>query len=413
MRDGGRIAAAIDILTALEARPGPVNLALKDWGRAARYAGSTDRAFVSGLVLDTLRKRRSHAWEMGADTVRAAVLGTLRFGWDWPFDRINEACADERGPGTLSVEEIANLCDRTSVQGAPEPIAGDYRDWLDASFERAFGKYRTEELAAEAERAPVDLRVNTLKSTPEAARAALEALDAEPFGPLPTTLRIAAPDASERAAPVEAHPAYLKGWVEIQDAGSQLAAAQAGRIKGRSVLDYCAGGGGKTLALAAMMENTGKLYAYDNDARRMKDIIPRAERAGVTILELRSPLDRDPLGDLVGALETVFVDAPCTGSGTWRRHPDTKWRLTQKLLEQRMREQVQVLDAAATYVQPGGRLIYVTCSLLMEENEDQVRAFLERRPDFRLRRDPVRLSPLKDKTDGFFAAVLVRSKDSK
>jgi 16S rRNA (cytosine967-C5)-methyltransferase len=419
VRDAGRLAAALDILTALEARPRPVNLALKEWGAASRYAGSKDRAFVAGLVLDTLRKRRSHAWMMGEDSPRAALIGTLRYGWDWPADRIAEAVEEEpHGIGALSVDEIKHVNTPQPLAKASMSIRGDYPEWLDPHFKKALGENRAAEMAAIAERAPVDMRVNTLKAETADVLAALADLDVKPAGHTHETVRIDAPVASERAAPVEAHPAFAKGWFEVQDAGSQMAAAVAGDLRGgKSVLDYCAGGGGKTLALAAAMNNKGKLYAFDNDPRRMRDIIPRAERAGVKIVEVRSPMNKDPLKGLAGQMDLVFVDAPCSGSGTWRRHPDTKWRITPASLYKRMTEQAGVMDDAAKYVKPGGRMIYVTCSIFAEENEERVEAFLERNPKFRsvpiegfdkflTKGGYLRTTPLSAGTDGFFAAVL-------
>ena len=195
-----------------------------------------------------------------------------------------------------------------------------------------------------------------------------------------------------------------------------MAAACATDIQGARVLDLCAGGGGKTLALAAAMNNSGVLIAYDADARRMADLIPRAQRAGVTNLEVRAPMEREPFRGFDAAFDLVFVDAPCTGSGTWRRNPDAKWRLTPQQLERRKSEQDGVLDQAAGFTRPGGRIIYATCSLLAEENEDRVAAFLARRPGWRVEPAPfptclttegyLRLSPLDAGTDGFFTAVL-------
>ncbi len=424
MRDGGRIAAAIEILTALEARPRPVNLALKDWGAASRYAGSKDRAFVSGLVLDSLRRRRSAAWMMGEDSPRAAVLGVLCFVWGWSLERIAEACADPgHGPGELSPQEIDKLVTPVDLAKAAPSVRGDYPEWLDKSLARVFGDRRAAEMAALAQRAPVDLRVNTLKADTGKVLDALEDLGAAPSGLTHETVRIAAPAASERAAPVEAHPAFLKGWFEVQDAASQAAARTVGEIKGMQVLDFCAGGGGKSLALAALMNNKGRIYAFDSDPRRMKDIIPRADRAGVRNIEVRSPMDKQPLKGLEGKMDLVFVDAPCSGSGVWRRHPDTKWRFKQELLQRRMTEQAGVLEDAAQFVKPGGRMVYATCSVLAEENEDRVTAFLGRNPAFkvmpiegfekhRTKEGYLRLSPLSSETDGFFAALLERGPDS-
>ncbi len=206
----------------------------------------------------------------------------------------------------------------------------------------------------------------------------------------------------------------------MQDIGSQIAASAAGEIKGKQVLDFCAGGGGKTLALAAAMGNTGQLYAYDSDARRLTDTVRRSQRAGVRNLQVRSPIEKDPLRGLEAKMDLVFVDAPCTGSGTWRRHPDAKWRLSPEQLERRMAEQDAVLDGAAPFVKTGGRLVYVTCSLFAEENEDRVAAFLARTSGFALvpaagpadafltAEGYLRLTPRGAGTDGFFVATLRR-----
>ncbi len=409
MRDGGRIAAAIGVLEAVEGRHATVRRALKSWGDAARYAGSHDRAFVAGLSLDALRRRRSMAWAMDDASPRAAVLGVLRFGWDWPATRIGEACAEDHGPGALGGSEAERLERPVPLDRAPAPILGDYPDWLDASFARVFGEERAEAAAALACRAPVDLRVNRLKARPDQVQKALAPFQAAPVGLLETALRIAAPQASARASPVEATPAFEKGWFEVQDLGSQIAAARAGTIAHRQVLDFCAGGGGKTLALAALMENTGQLFAFDIDAGRLAETVRRARRAGVRNLQVRSPLEAGALNELEGRMDLVFVDAPCTGTGTWRRHPDAKWRLTPAQLDRRIAEQDKVLGEAARFVRPEGRLIYVTCSLLAEENEDRVAAFLSGHSAFAPVGKASRLAPHADGTDGFFIVELARA----
>ncbi|HKT54947.1 MAG TPA: RsmB/NOP family class I SAM-dependent RNA methyltransferase [Caulobacteraceae bacterium] len=422
MRDGGRIAAAIEVLEAVEGRHRPARLALKAWGDGARYAGAKDRAFVSGLVLDTLRRRRSLVWMTGDDTARGAVLGALTLLWDWSVERLAVAAEEPHGPGALTDAERARLAAPLPVEDAAAPVRGDYPDWMEGTLSRVFGENRANEGRALAARAPVDLRANTLKADTARVLKVLAPFRPELLAFPPDAIRIPPPAASERAAPVEALPEFQKGWFEVQDLGSQIAAACAGDIKGKQVLDYCAGGGGKTLALAAAMGNTGQLYAYDADARRLAETVRRAQRAGVRNLQVRSPLDPKALAGLEGRMDLVFVDAPCTGSGTWRRHPDAKWRLTPEQLERRIAEQDAVLDGAAPYVKPGGRLIYVTCSLLAEENEDRIAAFLERSPEFALR--PVdlegaqawrtdagylRLSPRNAGADGFFVAGFQRS----
>jgi len=437
MRDAGRVAAAVAVLEDMERRHRPAKQALKAWSDDSRYAGSGDRAFVSGLVLDALRRRQSCGWRMGAQTARAVVLATLRFTWDWPLERIARA-ADEppHGLGALTPAETARLGATLSLDDAPPWIAGDYPQWLDPHLARVFGDDRVAEGEALTHRAPIDLRVNRLKTDRDHAAAALAPLGAAPTRLMSTGLRIPAPGPTDKAPPVEAIPEFHKGWFEIQDLGSQIAAAAAGPCAGKQVLDYCAGGGGKTLAMAATMGGEGRIYAYDSDARRLADTARRLERAGADTIEVRTPLRGDALAGLEGRMDVVFVDAPCTGSGTWRRHPDAKWRLTEAQLQQRQADQDAVLAGACAFVKPGGRLVYVTCSLLMEENEDRVAAFLGQHADFtqtsalaqiaasglaepaaldalaaRQSADgSIRLSPLSFGTDGFFVAVLERGK---
>ncbi len=379
MRDSGRIAAAMEILADIEDARRPAKLAVKDWGQAHRFAGSKDRAWITGLVLDALRQRRSLAWRIDVKGPRARVLGALRFLWGWEVERIAQACAEEpHGPGPLFDDERTGLAAPRPLHDAPAAVRADIPDWLEPLMVRAFGEAAAEEGAALAARAPVDLRVNALKTDVARAEKAVASVHAQPPGLVAWALRTPAPAAADRGAAVEAIPAYSKGWVEVQDVGSQLAAAAAGSVDGAQVLDYCAGGGGKTLALAAAMSNSGQIYAYDSDARRLSATIHRAQRAGVRNLQVRSPAGPDaaPLADLTGRMDVVFVDAPCSGSGVWRRRPDSKWRLRAGQLERRCAEQDAILAQAAAFVRPGGRLVYVTCSLFREENEDRVDAFL-------------------------------------
>ena len=402
------MAATLAVLADMDARHKPARLALKAWADGARYAGAKDRAFVSGLVLDVLRRRRSLAWRMGEESERARVLGALGLVWGWPLDRIAEATGDTHGPGALTRAEKAALTTPISLDTAPDAVCGDYPDWLEPHMARAFGDHRAKEGEALATRAPVDLRVNTLKTDIIRTLKILEPFAPRPLERLAGAIRIDPPAASERAPPVEAAPEFERGWFEVQDLGSQIAASMAGEIKGRQVLDFCAGGGGKTLSLAAAMGNTGQLYAYDSDARRLTDTVRRSQRAGVRNLQVRSPIHENALTGLEERMDLVFVDAPCTGSGTWRRHPDAKWRLTPEQLVRRMTEQDAVLAAAAPYVRPGGRLIYVTCSLFAEENEDRVAAFLGGSSSFDVTDAPLRLTPRADGADGFFIATLSR-----
>ncbi|MEM9840667.1 MAG: RsmB/NOP family class I SAM-dependent RNA methyltransferase [Pseudomonadota bacterium] len=402
MRDPGRVAAAIDILEAFRTRPLPLSTLIADWGRGARYAGSKDRAFVRGLCLDALRR-----WETfgGKDSARLAVLLTLRESWSWPQERIAEAFAGEHGPGALTDDD----------QNAAPGEGLDFPEWLAAQIDDPAAAS-----ASMADRAPVDLRVNTLKADQDKALRALKTLRAEPSPLSPIGLRIAPPAAAEKGPGVTVIPAYGKGWVEVQDEGSQLTALASGAQRGNQVLDLCAGGGGKTLALSAMLANTGQVFAHDIDAKRLAPIHERLRRAGARNVQVVPPNEPERLTALAGKMDCVFIDAPCSGAGTWRRHPDAKWRLTEKHLEERLAEQDQVLREAAAYMKPGGTLVYVTCSFLKAENEDRVAAFIDEVKGFEII-DPLdgadetlsetlspfvsghalRLTPWTSSTDGF------------
>src|SRR5262249_17932718 len=236
--------------------------------------------------------------------------------------------------------------------------------------------------AALASRAPLDLRVNTLKSEPERAAAMFAGLKPEPARWSPWGLRIRLP-ADAKSPAIHAEPAFLKGLVEIQDEGSQLAAMFSAASPGEQVVDLCAGAGGKTLAIAAMMQNKGQIFATDDDKRRLAPIHDRLKRAGARNVQVRTPKSvGGQIDDLAGHMDLVVIDAPCTGTGAWRRNPDAKWRMRPGALEQRQKEQAEVLDRAVLLVKDGGRISYITCSVLEEENGAQIQAFLARHPEF-------------------------------
>jgi 16S rRNA (cytosine967-C5)-methyltransferase len=429
MIPGARIAAAIDILSDIEIHRRPAADALKEWGVAHRFAGAKDRAAIATLIYDALRCRASAAHIMGANTARAIVLGTLREMRGETAASIAELCSGEgHAPSPLSADEEARLA-KASLNGAPAHVRGNFPEWLAPAFAEIFGEDAIIEGEALATRAPLDLRVNTLKTTREKALAALAHLDAEPTPLSPVGLRLPLlPEGHNRSLAGE--PAYVKGLVEIQDEGSQLAALLCGAKPGEQVLDLCAGGGGKSLALAAQRENRGQIYATDRDTARLKGIYPRLERAGTRNIQLRPPRrGSDVLEAFQRRCDLVLVDAPCTGTGVWRRNPDAKWRMRPGALEQRVKEQDQILEKAAEFVKPGGRIIYATCSLLRQENEDRIGHFLENHPDFvsiapadlaeaaalpdlaryvsRLGFG-LRLTPASAGTDGFFIAGLRR-----
>ncbi len=382
MTPGARLSAAIEVLGDIEARRRPAADALKDWGLAHRFAGSGDRAAIGGLVFDALRRRSSAAFLMGSATPRAVLFGALKLARGLTADDISRLAQGGRyAPAPPDDSEMMALSDG-NLEGAPIHVRGDFPEWLDPHLAAVFGEDRAAEGSALASRAPVDLRVNTLKDDRERVALALAHLRASETRWSPIGLRIAL-SAEAKSPPIQAEPAFLEGEVEIQDEGSQLAALIAGARPGERVIDLCAGGGGKTLALAAMMENRGAIYATDRDVRRLAPIHARLARAGVRNVEVRPPRGAaDVIGDLEGTADLVLIDAPCTGIGAWRRNPDAKWRVRPGALTQRIATQDEVLDRAAPLVRPGGRIAYVTCSLLDEENGARVRAFLARHPGF-------------------------------
>src|SRR5215813_6969056 len=326
MTPAARVSAAIEVLADIEARRRPAADALKEWGLAHRFAGSGDRAAIAGLVYDALRRKASAAHLMGEETPRAVVLGMLRLERGLELAGIEQLADGARfAPAPLSDAERAALADRTPAE-APAYVAGDFPEWLDPHLARVFGDDRAEEGAALARRAPLDLRVNTLKAERDATAQALAHLGPEPTRWSPVGLRIAlAPDA--RNVAIHAEPKFLAGHIEVQDEGSQLAALLAGARPGNQVVDLCAGAGGKTLALAALMGNRGQIFATDLDKRRLAPMHERLERAGVRNVQVHTPHGKeDLLADRHGQADLVLIDAPCTGTGTWRRNPDAKWR---------------------------------------------------------------------------------------
>jgi len=407
MTPAARLAAAIEIIGSIEQDRVPAADALKEWGRAHRFAGSGDRAGIAGLVYDALRRKASSTFLMDAATPRAILLGMLRRERALSTEAI-AALADgsRHAPEPLRDDERRRL-DHETIAQAPAWVAGDYPEWLDPQMRTSFGDERVAEGAALASRAPLDLRVNTLKATRTEAQAALADLAPVPTPWSPDGLRIVlSPDA--RSPGIHAEAAFIKGMVEVQDEGSQLAALFAGAQPGEQALDLCAGAGGKTLALAAAMQNKGQLYATDSDKRRLAPIYERIERAGARNVQVIAPRrDGGELAALAGRCDLVVIDAPCSGTGAWRRNPDAKWRMRPGALEQRLRQQAEVLDRAAAALKPGGRIAYITCSVLAAENGAQVAAFLTRQPGFCVVLPELVIGALGEAAPAFQAAALV------
>ncbi|HTV32534.1 MAG TPA: RsmB/NOP family class I SAM-dependent RNA methyltransferase [Methylocella sp.] len=434
MTPPARISAAIEVLGEIETLKRPAADALKAWGLSHRFAGAKDRTAIASLIYDAQRKRASSAYLMGEETPRAVILGVLHWVRGLEAETVAALCTDvAHAPRPLTEEEWARLA-KASLEGAPPWIAGDFPQWLEPFLNSAFGAETLAETQALATRAPVDLRVNTLKTTRAKVQARLAHLGAEltPYSPVGLRLPLAF---DGRPPPLAAEPAYIKGLIEVQDQASQLAALLSLAKPGEQVLDLCAGAGGKSLALAALMQNKGQIHAADRDGARLMRSHPRLDRAGVRNVQLHPPHGRRPgLDALEGRCDLVFVDVPCTGSGVWRRNPDAKWRMRPGSLKLRVAEQIETIEAAHRFLKPGGRLLYVTCSVLKEENEDRIAEFLAAHreyaslsaremaekaglPDlagFASRHGfGLRLSPLKSGTDGFFIAMLIKDPQRK
>jgi 16S rRNA (cytosine967-C5)-methyltransferase len=427
MRLGGRLAGAIEVLEDIEKRKRPVADALKDWGLSHRFAGSGDRSAIGNIVYDALRMKLSHAYLMDSDSAAALGHAVMYRQWGFSPDKLAaELDGDKFAPEMPSADMTKAFATRRLEDAAPH-IQGDIPEWVQASFEENFSDDWLDEAKALAGRPTLDLRANTLKATRAKVLKALERSGAEAATIARNGIRIPAGEGASRLPNVTAELSFQKGWFEVQDEGSQIVADLAFPQEGEQVLDYCAGGGGKTLAMSAAMNNKGQVHAYDTDRKRLAPIIERLKRAGTRNVQVHE--STESLAPLAGRFDRVLVDAPCTGTGTWRRRPDTKWRLNQKNLEERIAQQEEALASAAQFVRPGGHLIYVTCSVLPEENEAQVYGFCEDNPDFEIlsaadiwaglfgtdKPQPwsadmktVTLTPASTGTDGFFFCLMQR-----
>ncbi|MBL0371765.1 RsmB/NOP family class I SAM-dependent RNA methyltransferase [Rhizobium sp. KVB221] len=427
MRLGGRVSGAIEVLDDIETRRRPVADALKDWGLSHRFAGSGDRAAVGNIVYDALRMKLSHAWLMDSSSASALAHAVMFRQWGFTSETLNAQFeGDKFAPAPLDPACVAAFATRSLADAEPH-IRGDIPEWIVASFSENFGDRWLIEAQALAARPSLDLRANTLRADREKVVRALADAHARPSAIARQGIRIPSGEGPSRLPNVTAELSFAKGWFEVQDEGSQIVADLVMAAEGEQILDYCAGGGGKTLALSATMNNKGQVHAYDTDRKRLAPIIERLRRAGTRNVQVHE--NAKSMTALTGKFDRVLVDAPCTGTGTWRRRPDTKWRLTQKNLDERVGQQKEALADAAHYVRPGGYLCYVTCSVLPEENQHQVADFVASGLGFEqvsaldgwntlFGDKPVQphsadgksltLSPATTDTDGFYFAMLRR-----
>lgn len=441
MTPSARIASVIEVLTQLyENWQGggnvPMDRMLAGYFKQRRFIGSKDRGFISEMAYGILRHGGTLEWHIiqqkQAVHPRSLVLAALVFFYGQQEEGLSQLFSGERyAPAPLSAEEMTLIQKLAATEFEQEsmPLAPKLStpEWMLPRLEAVFGENFQAELTALNTEAPVDLRVNTLKC-PDRAEL-IFALDKEGYMAMPTPHSPLGVRLKKRIAAFGTE-AFKKGWFEMQDEGSQIAALLVEAEKGQKVIDFCAGAGGKTLAIAATMKNKGRILALDVHEPRLKELKKRLKRAGVdnvVVQPMASETDK-LLKRHVDSADWVFVDAPCSGSGTWRRNPDLKWRLREQDLAELTALQRRILASARRLVKPGGKLIYVTCSIFREENASQISQFLMDYPDFRLVSPPklwnslcrtlgddpkmlaIQLSPYQNNTDGFFAAILERAR---
>lgn len=420
MKDAARLTSVLDILVLHTTEKKPLDQICHLYFKTRRYIGSKDRQAISAYAYNVMRHRASCDWwglarglsPLLMAPVEAARIRLLSYLWifeETPRDKIGILFSGEKyDPPRISDKERALFEKMPEKKTLPPWVAGEFPEWLFPFLKRRFEDTLKEEMQEMLTQAPLDLRVNTLKTTRDEALASLThtglSIVKTPLSPW--GLRC------QERANITQTKAFMDGLVEVQDEGSQLIATLMEAKPGQAILDLCAGAGGKTLALAALLQNKGRIVATDTALWRLKRTKERLKRAGACNVELReiSGVHDKWLKRQMGRFDSVLVDSPCSGSGTWRRNPDQKWALTADGITEITALQTTLLNTAAALVKPGGILVYATCSLLVEENEDIAEAFLKSHPDFIL--DPcglegapfLSLSPLKNKTDGFFAA---------
>ncbi len=434
MTPASRLQAAIDAIGEVLGADRPADATIAAYFRGRRYIGAKDRKAIAHQVWRILRTRAKLTWALSADhaTPRLLVLGDLIAAEN---KTVNGTAAHFSGekyePEPLSAYErkIAARVEAVDFTKAPREVQFELPEWLLAKFDKAFGAEADKELAALGQEAPLDLRANVLKINRDDL---IAKLTAEELSPQPTPR---APDGVRLDSRINlgTHAGFRDGLFEVQDEASQLCAVLVAAAPGMAVLDLCAGAGGKTLAIAATMQNKGRLVACDVSVPRLERSKLRLRRAGVNNTTLRILEENDKwMRRQAGMFDRVLVDAPCSGTGAWRRNPDARWRLATSNLVNLKATQDGVLDQAAPLVKPGGRLIYATCSLLPEENSERIAQFLARNDAFRVlpvadvwraqlsplgsgeaptSEDFLTLTPARHGTDGFFVAILERKAD--
>lgn len=416
MLPAARIEAVIELLTAVVASDRPADAVISAYFRDRRFIGSKDRAAINTRVYRIIRSYHRLGWwvaqSAAAVDARALVIADLMFGREHSPASLAAAFSGERfcpAPLTDAEAALAAALDKKDLDDPAVPLRErmECPVWAFEGLRASLGDRFEAEMQATLTAAPMDLRVNAIKAGREEVLRELEkdGLEVEAGALSPLCIRV------HGRPPLSQHPLYRDGVVEIQDEGSQMIALLADAKPGEQVADYCAGAGGKTLALGAAMQNKGRIVACDVLGKRLEKAKLRFRRAGLHNIEthaLGEPGDKW-LKRHKGYFDLVLVDAPCSGTGTWRREPDKRWRHLGPGLETLLPLQGEILEAASRLVKPGGRLVYATCSLLDDENGNQVAAFLARHPEFSAAGEPLKLTTSGQGTDGFFAATLRRA----
>ncbi|MAI08276.1 MAG: rRNA cytosine-C5-methylase [Magnetococcales bacterium] len=427
MRYGGQVQAAIDLYNEAGRRAAPLDIVMSQYFRNRRYIGSKDKGVVAGILYGLMRRMGEVNFLIesvkGDKSYRLQIFVYLLLEGASKQTIENICSGDTYAPKLLNNEEkkVLKALDFGALKNAPDYVKLNYPKWMDWHLKQTFGDKLSDVMEAMNQQATTDIRVNTLVSSVDKVQANLkdEGFEMRRAEYSPLCLRM-----DERRS-VFSTKAFKDGAFEMQDEGSQLIAALCRVKAGLKVTDFCAGAGGKTLALSADMGNKGTICALDINERRLKEMPKRLKRAGVNNVQTHLIASENDkwVKRHKETQDVVLVDAPCSGAGTWRRSPDSRWKLTQESLAELNEIQSSVLQSAARLVKKGGRLVYATCSVLRSENEEQVEKFLEANPSFKLQpietveasiqmpegqKDFLRLNPFEHGTDGFFVACLVK-----
>lgn len=425
MKPAAHVQAVIELLETELESPLPLDVILQKYLRARRYIGSKDRREITRQIYRINRRFEGLKWLAESLTEDVASLPRLLSIADQKLNGLNVAEVQELFSGqqyqptplTEPETKFLEALSEDSLESAPEWVKLNTPQWTFDKIKAQFASESTQEIEALSNEATTDLRVNTLKANPSDALKALKEndIEADTTQHSPTGIRL------KSRVNLSTLEVYKDGRVEVQDEGAQVVSALCAANPSDRILDYCAGAGGKSLALAAYMANEGEIVAFDIDPRRLDKIKQRARRAGASIIKATTP---EELKESQNNYDLVVVDTPCSGTGTWRRNPDQKWRLTPEKLSEYTEIQAEVLRTASHYVKPGGRLTYITCSILEEENRNQVESFLQENQGFELIKtnevweevfssaypgkspEYLTLTPHQHGTDGFFMAVL-------